>query len=74
MTDAAGEGLTSGSSLQLYNHPDELVEKLMILVGEKDSGNDSVKSDIITILDELFKKSHINRKEYEQFVISNSIR
>ena len=56
------------SNIQYYKSPDELVERLCLLIGSKQGGKVSVKIDneIVTILDRLYQDGIIKKKDYQK--------
>ena len=65
----------SSSSLIYYNNPQQLIDRLRLLVGSKRAGNTNpeIDSEIIGISDELVKKELINNGEYIRFMNKNFI-
>jgi hypothetical protein len=67
----SGTGLKRGrpfkqqSDVIFYNHPNELLEKLALLVTAKQSGNTGLDNTINSILDELQKKNIIIKDEFD---------
>lgn len=62
----------AGGAIQYYSSPDELVERLRLLVGSKQGGKVSVDIDneIVNILDRLREDGVITKKEYEKISCS----
>ena len=58
----------TGGAIQYYKSPDELVERLYLLIGSKQGGKVSVNIDneIVTILDRLYHDGIIKRKDYQK--------
>lgn len=54
-------------SYKYYQSPDELINRLDILIGERQLGNDSIEmiNEIDSILDELIKHNVINQDDYK---------
>lgn len=61
-----GEGLTIKKKFKKYtdyvywDDPNELVERLKLLIASKDAGNTGVNNEIISIVEELRENGHIN--------------
>ena len=73
-----GRGVKKGNnngSLIYYNNPQQLIDRLRLLVGSKKAGNTNpeIDSEIIGISDELVKKGLINNEEYTRFMNKNFI-
>ena len=70
-----GNNNNNGSSLIYYNNPQQLIDRLRLLVGSKRAGNTNpeIDSEIIGISDELVKKGLINNGEYIRFMNKNFI-
>ena len=70
-----GNNNNNGSSLIYYNNPQQLIDRLRLLVGSKRAGNTNpeIDSEIIGISDELIKKGLINNGEYIRFMNKNFI-
>ena len=75
-----GKGVKRGNnnnngSLIYYNNPQQLIDRLRLLVGSKRAGNTNpeIDSEIIGISDELVKKRLINNGEYIRFMNKNFI-
>ena len=75
-----GRGVKKGNnnnngSLIYYNNPQQLIDRLRLLVGSKRAGNTNpeIDSEIIGISDELVKKGLINNGEYIRFMNKNFI-
>ena len=68
-------GVKGGSSLIYYNNPQQLIDRLRLLVGSKRAGNTNpeIDNEIIGISDELVKKGLINNVEYIRFMNKNFI-
>ena len=79
MLKEEGKGVKRGnngsSSLIYYNNPQQLIDRLRLLVGSKRAGNTNpeIDSEIIGISDELVKKGLINNGEYIRFMNKNFI-
>ena len=58
----------TGGAIQYYKSPDELVERLYLLIGSKQGGKLSVNIDneIVTILDRLYQDGVIEKKDYQK--------
>ena len=61
-------GSWSGSNIQYYKSPDELVERLHLLIGYKQGGKVSVNIDneIVAILDRLYQDGIIKKRDYQK--------
>ena len=74
-----GKGVKKGNNnngyLIYYNNPQQLIDRLILLVGSKRAGNTNpeIDSEIIGISDELVKKGLINNGEYIRFMNKNFI-
>ena len=70
-----GNNNNGSSSLIYYNNPQQLIDRLRLLVGSKRAGNTNpeIDSEIIGISDELVKKGLINNGEYIRFMNKNFI-
>ena len=66
----------NGSSLIYYNNPQQLIDRLRLLVGSKRAGNTNpeIDSEIIGISDELVKKGLIMNYDYTNFMNKNLIK
>ena len=64
----SGSASVGGGSIRYYKTPDELVERLELLIGSKQGGKVSVEIDneIANILDRLLKDGVITKKKYKQ--------
>lgn len=63
-----GKGLESSKSIKeyrYYNNGDDLVERLQVLIGESDAGNDNVSNEIDQILDKLREEGFISKDEHQ---------
>ena len=69
-------GNNNGSSLIYYNNPQQLIDRLRLLVGSKRAGNTNpeIDSEIIGISDELVKKGLIMNYDYTNFMNKNLIK
>ena len=58
----------TGGAIQYYKSPDELVERLYLLIGSKQGGKVSVNIDneIVTILDRLYQDGIIKKRDYQK--------
>ena len=58
----------TGGAIQYYKSPDELVERLYLLVGSKQGGKVSINinNEIVTILDRLYQHGIIKKKDYQK--------
>ena len=58
----------TGGAIQYYKSPDELVERLYLLIGSKQGGRVSVNinNEIVTILDRLYQDGIIKKKDYQK--------
>ena len=57
----------NSSTIEYYNDPAELIDKLTIIIGSLESGNTStelIKEGMI-IIDELIQKGFIDKKQHE---------
>ena len=65
---SAGAAKKTGGANQYYKSPDELVERLHLLIGSKQGGKVSVdiKNEIVTILDRLYLDGIIKKKDYQK--------
>ena len=52
----------SGTSVQYYNNPDALVERLQLLLASRTAGNTGVDNEISAILDELLRSGAISKE------------
>ena len=71
-----GKGVKRGNgSLIYYNKPQQLIDRLRLLVGSKRAGNTNpeIDSEIIGISDELVKKGLIMNEDYTRFMNKNFI-
>ena len=64
-----GKSKLLGSGVVYYNDPNELVERMKILVGSMAAGNNSpvIKNDLATINDEFLKIGAIDKRTHEKF-------
>ena len=62
-----GSGLKK-NYVTLPSNPVELIERLELLTGSKDTGNTGVYNEIVSICDELLKKKIIGKGQYRQFL------
>ena len=74
-----GKGVKRGNSngsLIYYNNPQQLIDRLRLLVGSKRAGNTNpeIDSEIIGISDELVKKGLIMNYDYTNFMNKNLIK
>ena len=74
-----GKGIKGGNqtnSLIYYNNPQQLIDRLRLLVGSKRAGNTNpeIDNEIIGISDELVKKGLIMNEEYTRFLKKNLIK
>ena len=69
MKSFKGKG-QKGRGVVFYNNPQELLEKLAVILGEMEAGNTSLKMRNIgqTILDTLLKNKSINKSSYQKIV------
>ena len=76
--DMSGKGVKKGgnNSLIYYNNPQQLIDRLRLLVGSKRAGNTNpeIDNEIIGISDELLKKGIIMNYDYTNFMDKNSIK
>ena len=68
-----GYGVTSrqkGRGVYFYNNPKELINKLTLIIGEKEAGNTSIqmRNMGVSILDTLLKSKDINKGQYQKLV------
>ena len=72
-----GRGIKRGpnNSLIYYNKPQQLIDRLKLLVRSKRAGNTNpeIDNEIIGISDELLKKGFIMRGEYTRLMNKNFI-
>ncbi len=52
----------------LSSDPNELVERLQILIGEQKAGNDNIQDEATAILDELLRQKEIDKTEYKSIL------
>ena len=66
---SSGKSRMVGSSVTYYNDPQNLVERMNILIGSMQAGNNSavVKNDLSQINDELLRINAIDRSLHERF-------
>ena len=71
-----GKGIKKGSSLIYYNKPQQLIDRLRLLIGSKKAGNTNpeIDNEIIGISDELVKKGLIMNEDYSRFMDKNLIK
>ena len=71
-----GRGGENNSSLIYYNNPQQLIDRLRLLVGSKRAGNTNpeIDNEIIGISDELVKKGLIMNYDYTNFMNKNYIK
>ena len=69
-------GIKKVSSLIYYNKPQQLIDRLRLLVGSKKAGNTNpnIDNEIIGISDELVKKGLIMNEDYTRFMDKNFIK
>ena len=69
MKSFKGKG-QKGRGVVFYNNPQELLEKLMVIIGEMEAGNTSIKMRNMgqTILDTLLKNKSIKKSQYQKLV------
>ena len=69
MKSFKGKG-QKGRGVVFYNNPQELLEKLAVILGEMEAGNTSLKMRNMgqTILDTLLKDKSINKSQYQTIV------
>src|SRR6218665_1956438 len=63
--------LIRGSTIQYYSNPDDLFDRLQLLVASKNAGNTGLDSEISAILDELLRAGWISPPENYSFVFSS---
>ena len=70
MESFKGKGTQKGRGVVFYNNPQELLEKLAVILGEMEAGNTSLKMRNMgqTILDTLLKNKSINKTTYGKLV------
>ena len=61
-------GVGRCQNIQYYKSPDELVERLYLLIESKQGGKVSVNTDneIVAILDRLYQDGIIKKKDYQK--------
>ena len=61
-------GVGRCQNIQYYKSPDELVERLYLLIGSKQGGKVSVNlhNEIVTIIDRLYQDGIIKKKGYQK--------
>ena len=71
-----GSGIKKGIGLMYYNNPQQLINRLKLLVGSKKAGNTNpeIDNEIIGISDELVKKGLIMNEDYTKFMDINLIK
>ena len=71
-----GRGNGNDSSLIYYNNPQQLIDRLKLLIGSKKAGNTNpeIDNEIIGISDELIKKGLIMNEDYSRFMNKNLIK
>ena len=79
MLKKVGKGVKRGNnngSLIYYNNPQQLIDRLRLLVGSKRAGNTNpeIDSEIIGISDELVRKGLIMNYDYTNFMNKNYIK
>ena len=64
------QGAQRGRRVVFYNNAKELLEKLMVIIGEMEAGNTSIKMRNMgqTILETLLKNKSINKSQYQKIV------
>ena len=65
-----GEGVET-NYVTLPSDPNELVERLELLLASKDAGNTGVHNEIVSICEELHTKKMLTRAQYKQLLINN---
>ena len=70
MKSFKGSGMQRGRGVVFYNNPQELLEKLAVILGEMQAGNTNIKLRYMgqTILDTLLKNKSINKSQYQKIV------
>ena len=70
MKSFKGKGTQKGRGVVFYNNPQELLEKLAVILGEMEAGNTSLKMRNMgqTILDTLLENKSINKTTYGKLV------
>ena len=70
MKSFKGKGTQKGRGVVFYNNPQELLEKLAVILGEMEAGNTSLKMRNMgqTIPDTLLKNKSINKSSYQKIV------
>ena len=70
MKSFKGKGTQKGRGVVFYNNPQELLEKLAVILGEMEAGNTSLKMRNMgqTILDTLLKNKGITKSSYQKIV------
>ena len=66
----------NGSELIYYNNPQQLIDRLKLLVGSKKAGNKNseISNEIIGICDKLVKKGLVMNEDYSRFMDKNLIK
>ena len=67
-------GAIRNTQVKYYSSPDELVERLELLISSKQAGKKSkvIDNEIVEILNTLLKENVINKEDYKQ-ILSNNI-
>ena len=66
---SSGKSRMVGSSVTYYNNPNELADRMKVLIGSIAAGNNSprIKNDLSQINDELLRINAIDRSLHEKF-------
>ena len=66
---SSGKSRMVGSSVTYYNNPNELVDRMKILIGSATAGNNSpvLRNDLSQINDDLLRINAIDRSLHEKF-------
>ena len=70
MKSFKGKGIQRGRGVVFYNNPQELLEKLAVILGEMQAGTTSIimRNMGVTILDTLLSDKSINKSQYQKTV------
>ena len=65
-----GKGIQKGAGVYFYNNAKELINKLILIIGEMEAGNTSIqmRNTGQSILDTLLKSKAINKGQYQKLV------
>ena len=58
-----------GGNIKFYSSPDELINRLNLLIAGKQAGNNSVelRNEIVEIIDQLFKTKILTNEQHNSF-------